>query len=93
MPEIELSYVVDRRGAPMGRHNDNLEGKCRLQRMTMIDLCYDRGGAYWGMGDRNIGWMYASEDEEGNQAFTRATTRERAKESLLENNPNIRFYR
>lgn len=68
----------------------------RLYRMPMYDYCYDSGGAYWGMGDRRIGWMYhayADGPYGRNECFVRATSREKAKDKVREVFPNARFYR
>lgn len=50
----KIIHKVDtRRGAPMGRHNvgtrptDKRVFDCRV---PMPDGCYDKGGAYWGIG-------------------------------------------
>lgn len=43
--------VANKFGAPMGRPSDKvLSGKVHLQKVPMHDMCYDKGGAYWGMG-------------------------------------------
>ena len=78
--KIQLKKLNCQPGAPMGRANARLEGKCRLQRVHFIDGAYDNGGAYWGMGLP----LYVAEDCEGNQAFVRAKNREEAKKILME---------
>ena len=76
---FHLSDVTSKRGAPMGRSNDpTLEGKVFLRMMKMIDGGYDEGGAYWGCGSRETGYMYIAEDQDFNQHFLRATSRENA---------------
>lgn len=55
-------------GSQMGRRDSDLEREkgddpfpwfVHLQRMKMSPCgAYDNGGAYWGVGDRRIGWMY-----------------------------------
>lgn len=55
-------------GAMMGRRDSDLSNndgedpypwRMHLVRMKMSPCgAYDNGGAYWGVGDRRIGWMY-----------------------------------
>jgi len=59
----------------------------------MVDLCYDEGGVYWGMGSPEIGYMYVAEDAEGHQVFIRAKSRDHAKNKLWAFPHNITFYR
>jgi hypothetical protein len=67
----------------------------------MEDGCYDNGGAYWGAGNFQIGWMYHAYDENAfpedrdthGEVFIRAKSREEAKEMILEDFPDARFYR
>lgn len=93
--KIILSQVSTRYGAPMGRVGSDVSGKCRLQLMEMCSCCgcYDKGGAYWGAGNAKIGRMYVCEDEDGNQCYTRATSREKAKQHVKQWNENVTFYR
>jgi hypothetical protein len=52
----------------------------------MVDLAYDPGGAYWGMGTQ----LWCAWDTELDLvAYFRAKSREEAKREL----PNARFYR
>lgn len=100
---IQLRNAVSMRGASMGRPNDidpNETGnaiKFRLYRMPMSSCgAYDNGGAYWGCGDHQIGWMYhAVGDGEKfvQQIFIRATTREGAKAQVRGYFPKAKFYR
>lgn len=79
-------------GAPMGRRSaPNLEGKCHLQYVPFVDGDYDKGGAYWG-GGRYTKPLYCAWNDEG-EIYLRANSREDAKRQLLENNPDIKFYR
>ena len=89
---IKLSNVSSNRGAPMGRGNEKLVGKCRLQVMVMVDGDYDQGGAYWG-GGRGVARMWVAEDSEGRQAYVRGWDRVDAKNRLLVDNEGITFYR
>ena len=70
--------------------------KFRLYVMPMVDGDYDTGGAYWGCGNRDIGWMYHAIGEGiefVNQLFVRAQNRFDAKCQVLSAFPNARFYR
>ena len=90
--KIQISKMDTSRGAPMGRHSSvNLSGKCKLQPLPMYDGAYDRGGAYWGIGET----MWVCEDSEGSQMFVRARSRELAKAQvrLANNDEEITFYR
>jgi hypothetical protein len=76
-------------GAPMGRHSDSpsqFTGKTHLRKVPMVDLCYDPGGAYWGMGTQ----LWCAWDEELDiVTYFRSPSRADAKREL----PNARFYR
>jgi hypothetical protein len=80
--KINISNIVNRYGACMGRASSKLsrDGRVYCQKMRMVDGAYDVGGAYWGCGNPLIGCMYVLQDCEGNQAFVRATSREKALE-------------
>ena len=83
-----------KRGSALGRISTPLQGKGKLQAMKMSPCgAYDEGGTYWGAGDGIIGFMYVAEDADGNQAFVRARNRGKAKEEVLKNNPDVKFYR
>lgn len=86
-----LSDVSSKYGAPMGRPTirDNLAARVRLFRVRFVDGDYDAGGAYWGGGG---GPLYACVGD-GFQTFTRADCRENAKQSILEEFPDLKFYR
>lgn len=61
-------------GAQMGRRSDSLAlftGRVRLARVPIDNGGYDPGGAYWGTGLP----LYCAWDDEGNEAYTRATSR------------------
>lgn len=86
---IQLPKLDGSRGAPMGRGNSDVSGKCRLQLVEMSDGAYDIGGAYWGIADP----LYVCEDVDKNLFFVRAKSRVIAKEKILEFNPSVTFYR
>ena len=88
---IKLANVSSTRGAPMGRNDDHIVGKCRLQKVVMYDGCYDKGGAYWGMGTQ----LWVCEDSDGSQMFVRASTRIEAKKLIVEDmlSHDVTFYR
>jgi len=98
MTKIKLPEVSSKYGAPMGRANQKLTGKCRLQLVPMSPCgAYDSGGAYWGC----ISWkdkvypLYVAEDLNGNRAFIRAISRNAAKLGLENISPkpeNLSFY-
>jgi len=85
---IQLWKCDTSRGAPMGRTNKPVTGKCRLQRVPIPDG-YDKGGAYWGLGEP----LYVCEDLEGHQFLTRAITRNQAKANIRMYNENVTFYK
>ena len=84
LPKLSCKY-----GAPLGRSNQDVSGKCHLQRVTLIDGGYDQGGAYWGIGLP----LYVAQDKEGHLFFLHANDREDAKAKLLQKFPTINFYR
>ena len=95
-----LPNGVSRYGSQMGRpdvvEEPGTEARFHLYRMPMVDCCYDSGGAYGGMGDSRIGWMYHaySDGPDGrNECFVRATSREKAKAEVRDVFRNARFYR
>jgi hypothetical protein len=49
------------RGAPQGCSNDYTPRNTvvRIERLRMVDGCYDLSGTYWGCGSREHGWVYA----------------------------------
>lgn len=95
MPPLNPCPPVNcRHGAPMGRHTgpDYLEtgaGPLRLVRVPLNRGGYDRGGAYWGLGQA----LWYVEDVDGNGQFLRAKSREAAKQSIRLDWPDARFYR
>lgn len=87
-------YMGDwKRGAPLGRANGtpgNFEGeKVSLRAVPLDSGGYDRGGAYWGHHQT----LYCAYLPDGESIYLRAPSRERAKEELRKQIPDIRFYR
>ena len=85
-------------GAPMGRHlgPDFLSpeaGKIHLRRVPLNSGGYDRGGAYWGLGQP----IWHAMDQDGNEVCFRAPSREAAKrhirETYVDETIPCRFYR
>lgn len=71
-----LPNVLTARGAPMGRHSYGIAENCeprsvRLFRVPLDSGGYDRGGAYWGLGEP----LYMATDGGEYRAFTRAASR------------------
>jgi len=103
-----LTEVGSARGAPKGRpieHSDDAlyPGKFNVAALPM-EACgaYDRGGAYWGWGSPEHGYMYRAyclEYDEINERdflvdwYFRANGREHAKQLVTQRYPNARFYR
>jgi hypothetical protein len=71
----------------------DLAYKFHLVRLGIDAGGYDNGGAYWGLGEP----LYIAYDDETGAArvelFTRAASRERAREQVAKTYPNARFYR
>ena len=99
--QVLLPYVSSRRGAPFGRPLVRIADpdgpiKLHLYRMRLIDGDYDNGGAYWGCGNRHIGWMYHVYDvwpTPSTEIFLRARSREEAKEVVRMLIPGANFFR
>jgi len=87
--KIQLTDVSNRFGAPMGRNNQEVSGKCYLQRLPLLLGVYDRGGAYWGYPAN----LWVCQDQEGHQFFVRSGNRQQAKFAIIHYNKNITFYR
>lgn len=98
LPALFKAY--SHRGSDMGRPDLDIEPeaevKLRLYLMPMYDGDYDSGGAYWGAGNHQTGWMYHAygDGPEGrNELFLRAKDREEAKKKVLEVFKKAKFYR
>jgi hypothetical protein len=91
---IKLNPVNCKYGAPMGRGNDRISGKCFLQRVNFVDGDYDNGGAYWG-GGRGTLPLWVAQDSEGGQFFVRAKSRNEAKNLIQDDMlaDDVTFYR
>lgn len=88
-PDVNCKY-----GAPMGRHTgpnylETCAGKLSLRRVPINMGGYDRGGAYWGIGQP----LWYVEDADGNSQFFRAASRPAAKSKIAADWPGARFYR
>lgn len=92
----KLTDVSSKYGAPMGRRDHATETdkpiKLHLYRLPFIDLCYDTGGAYWGM-PANIYRAVGYGTEELQEIFVRANSRNAAKTKVLQTFPHAKFYR
>lgn len=87
IPNVSSKY-----GAPMGRRSVNQDcvGRVSLQRIRINGGGYDRGGAYWGIGQP----LYWAGDESGAlDLFFRAASREAAKAHIRSMWPDAKFYR
>lgn len=94
MPTLNPTPPVNcRYGAPMGRHTGpnylETSDPLRLQRVPINSGGYDRGGAYWGHGAP----LWFVQDVDGNSQFLRASNRDAAKDSILADWPDAKFYR
>lgn len=88
-----LSNVSCKYGAPMGRHSHAHPAsayKVYVQRVHLDSGGYDRGGAYWGHGQR-LYWACDATCEFS--VYLRAHSREHAIDALREDYPEITFYR
>lgn len=92
MSRITLPKLSCKYGAPMGRHNAHISGKCKLQKCPMVDGgAYDNGGAYWGCGLT----LWVCQDLEGGLFFVRAKNRNEAKKAIQEDmlSDDVTFYK
>jgi hypothetical protein len=66
-----------------------------LRKLRLVDGDYDQGGAYWGYTRGTAIYRAAAYDKHGFaiEVFTRATSREKAKQDVLEIIPHAKFYR
>jgi len=81
--------VSSKYGAPMGRGRSTLSehttARLRLEHVPLNSGGYDPGGAYWGGGQP----LYLASDDDGNQTYLRASSREAAKAKF----PKATFFR
>ena len=98
--------VSGKYGAPLGRPSSNTyidkKGRTfeitatpdakpfRLIRCPLDGGGYDRGGAYWGIGQPLYYYEGPLSDISG---YVRGSTREKAKEAVRELHPNAKFFR
>ncbi len=96
---IPFHYSVSSKyGAPMGRRSDRLsefgKNKLHLRKVSMVDGCYDKGGAYWGAGTQL--WCVWGDDQANeivNESYLRAHTREAAIAEIRKACPHAKFFR
>lgn len=85
--------VVGRYGAPMGRPSNAYipppGSRVRLFRVPINNGGYDRGGAYWGIGDP----LYCASGPGGEVVWFRANDRGAAKDYVMGRWPGVRFYK
>lgn len=95
MPK-ELSNGVSTWGAQMGRRNTvtepNYPVKFRLEKLRFYDGAYDKGGAYWGCGNP-IFHAWGDGEEFEQEMFVRAKDRDDAKNQILTQFKQAKFYR
>jgi hypothetical protein len=89
-----ITPVSCKYGAPMGRHTgpyflDCDAGKVYLRRVYLDSGGYDKGGAYWGVGQP----LYEAQDQDGNGFILRAWDRDEAKRAILADFPDANFHR
>lgn len=81
----QFDMVCGKFGAPMGRgaygEPTGEEGKISLFRV-ILDQGYDDGGAYWGCATSYRDQLYCARDNMNYRAFTRASSREEARDKL-----------
>lgn len=97
MAAPKLRDVGSMYGAPMGRneHTDAPKEavlKFYLARVPLDNGGYDSGGAYWGIGTP-LYRAYADTEDSYIEFYMRAYDRERAKEKVLAQYPNAKFFR
>lgn len=96
MARFHYSKAFSRYGASMGRSDygptPDIPVKVRLQKVPLDSGGYDPGGAYWGNGMTL--WRAESASEEFDYTrYFRAPSRKLAKETILQDYPEARFYR
>jgi hypothetical protein len=99
MPK-QFSDVSSKYGAPMGRRSYCGEptAKVHLFRVRLVGGDYDDGGAYWGGYPSPPLYCARALDSTddcsgGVQLFVRAKNRDDAKRQILEDYPDLRFFR
>lgn len=97
MSANKLPNVSSRFGAPMGRSGNitdpDFPVKFRMTNMPFVDYDYDEGGAYWGyVSGTRMYWVRGDGEDEQQEMFVRATSRDDAKKQVLEEFPFGRFF-
>lgn len=94
--KYHYTKAYDRRGSSMGRCNNISEPdypvKFYLQRVLIDRGGYDPGGAYWGIGEP-LYVAFGDGEEEQQEFFTRAKSREEAEEKVRKYFKNAKFWR
>lgn len=93
---MKLPKAHSQYGASMGRRDNITETafpvKFHLRRVRLDSGGYDNGGAYWGHG-APLYYAWGDGEEERQEMFFRAHSREDAKQQLRGAFPNCTFYR
>tara|TARA_R110000824_G_scaffold242412_1_gene431111 strand:- start:547 stop:828 length:282 start_codon:yes stop_codon:yes gene_type:complete len=93
MTQSFIKPVSSKYGAPMGRHTGpyhiDTSAKVYLRKIPLDSGGYDKGGAYWGLGQP----LYEAIDHEGNGFIFRAGNRGEARCHVLQDWPEATFYR
>lgn len=85
--------VPTRFGAPMGAQNVPPEtGKLYVQRLHLVDYCYDESGVYWGSPSAT-GRMFCGFNTNGARIYVRALSRADALAKIRTVYPFVSFYR
>jgi hypothetical protein len=89
-----ITPVSSTYGAPMGRHTgpeflDVDAGKVYLSKIPLDNGGYDKGGAYWGLGEA----LWETSDQDSNGFIFRARDRARARAHILDMFEGATFYR
>lgn len=92
--DITADSVSCKYGAPMGRRTvpdflDADAGRIYLRRVAINSGGYDRGGAYWGIGQP----LWLAQDQDGSCRIFRAASRNAAKAAIMADFEGARFYR
>lgn len=96
MKQLTLPLAASSYGAQMGRPNELPQNvlapiKLRMSRLQLVDADYDRWGAYWGAGKKDV--YCAWNREERVKVFVRGMSRTEAKQNVQEILPNAKFFR
>ena len=93
----KFTKAYDNRGAFMGRSENitepNYPVKFHLEKVQINSGGYDKGGAYWGVYHVPLYVAYGDAENEIQEIFLRASTREDAKHKVLEIFKSAIFYR